>query len=240
MGQRSIIRSKHLVSHLFLPMILTDGPPRAQMSRMPNFIFTTLESFVLRSLNWKMHMTSVQWKDMLVMLQSPEYSRLDLSSFTRALSPQRMIVVRILDDLILLAGGTGMHAGNIGHDYEVSLCPPAGSPPRPLQIYAPQPIRPITQLFAPLEWCPEADPIVNRRPRIVGIAPGADRDASMPKSAMTAADLLESILRSPQPRTFMPFPQSAGTSFCGPFGAIGHRLTHSGSAWPTSWFSSQG
>lgn len=216
----------------------------AQMGRMPNVTFTALEAFVLNNLNWKLHMTSQQWKYILVTLRSSEHSRLDFSPFTPTPSPRRVTVVRVLDKLILLADASGVYAGSVGHDYEISLRPTSGFLQRPLHIHAPQPIRPITaQFLAPLEWCPEADPIVNKRPRIVGIAPGADRDVSIPKSVTTARDLLDLILRPPQRPVFMPLPRPAGTSFCGPFGAIGQRLAHTvglSPTWPTSsWFPSQ-
>lgn len=244
MDKRSTVRGKGLVSFLFFSVTLADGLYRAQMGRMPNVTFTALEAFVLNNLNWKLHMTSQQWNYILVMLRSSEHSRLDFSPFTPTPSPRRVTVVRVLDKLILLADASGVYAGSVGHDYEISLRPTSGFLQRPLHIHAPQPIRPITaQLLAPLEWCPEADPIVNKRPRIVGIAPGADRDVSIPKSATTARDLLDLILRPPQRPVFMPLPRPAGTSFCGPFGAIGQRLAHTvglSPAWPTSsWFPSQ-
>lgn len=234
-----------LVVH-FSPVTLANGLYRARIGRMPDVTFTVLEAFVLNNLNWKLHMTSQQWKDMLVMLRSSEHSWLDFSPFTPTPSPRRVTVVRVLDKLILLADASGVYAGSVGHDYEISLCPTPGFLQRSLHIYAPQPIRPITaQLLVPLEWCPEADPIVNKRPRIVGIAPGADRDVSIPKPAMmTARDLLDLILRPPRHPVFMPLLRPAGTSFCGPFGAIGQRLVHTvglSPAWPTSsWFPSQG
>ncbi|KAL4081938.1 hypothetical protein V8B97DRAFT_2002028 [Scleroderma yunnanense] len=214
----------------------------AQISRVPAVIFASLEVFVLHNLNWKVHMTPQQWKDMLVMLRTSEHSRLDFSPFSTTPTLRRTTVTRVLDRLIILADVIGASSGNVVHDHEVSYHTP-GSLQHTIHIHAPQPIRPITQLFAPLEWCPEADPIVNKRPRIVGTAPGADRYVSTHKPTTTARDLLDMILRPAQPPVSMPLPWPAGTSFCGPFGAIGHRLAHTvglGRAWPnSSWFPAQ-
>ena len=115
-----------------------------------------------------------------------------------------------------------------------------------VEILAPQPIRHFTHwgVFDTAEWCPKDDPVINQKPRTIGIAPGADQNSSTLRIGTTAKDLLDSILRSSNVPNIAYLALPAGTSFCGPFGAIGARLAHTvkitSACQSTSWFPSHG
>lgn len=113
-----------------------------------------------------------------------------------------------------------------------------------VEIVAPQPTRHFArwEVFSVTEWCPKDDPVINRKPRTIGIAPGINHRLSTPKIGATAKDLLDSILGSSNVPDLSHLPQPAGTSFCGSFGTIGARLSHTvkvpGACQTTSWFPS--
>ncbi|KAG6331679.1 hypothetical protein ID866_7410 [Astraeus odoratus] len=167
----------------------------ARIGRMQDADLASTETFVLRALDWKVHMTAQQWKDMLSMLRSSELSSIDFSPFTAVPSPRRVRIVRTLDTLISLADSMGAHTHQAIYDEDIPAhTVPSWTSQGTPRIYAPQPIRPITQLFEPLEWCPEADPIVNKKPRVIGIAPGAVHHENIQKPVKTAVDLLDSVV----------------------------------------------
>ncbi|KAI6034063.1 hypothetical protein BKA83DRAFT_4184411 [Pisolithus microcarpus] len=126
------------------------------------------------------------------------------------------------------------------HDYDDSvgnMLSPAHQ--NPLPIHALQPIKPSAEFFMPLEWCPEADPIVNKKPRIIGIAPGTgDQYVLKP---LTAYGLLGPTLKPNHSTKSIYFPRPLATSLHGgSLGAIGNRLTHTmNHSWP-NWFPCQG
>ncbi|KAI6101576.1 hypothetical protein EDD16DRAFT_1649396 [Pisolithus croceorrhizus] len=193
----------------------------ARAAQLPVAILVAMESFVLQGLRWNVHMTPTQWKDMLTMLRSSEPSYVELDPFSVVPTPRSIIIVRILDKLTHLADAMETCVDQCVYDHDDSvgnmLSP---SHQNPLHIHALQPIRPSTKSFVPLEWCPEADPIVNKKPRIIGIAPGTE-DHHSTKSV------------------FFPRPLAASLH-SGPFGTIGNRLTHTlNHSWPT-WFPAQG
>lgn len=197
------------------------------MTRIPGAVLNAMEAFTLKGLDWKITMTEIQWREMLITLRASIKMSSESDPFAYdAASPRRMIA-RMLDEWI-------------------DLCETAHAPVEvvqpPMEIYAPQPIRPIPQLFKSEEWCPEADPIVNKAPRMVGIAPGADRQNRTVKAGTTARDLLDSIMGSTTAADVAHLGRNAGTSFYGSFGIIGARLAHSvGLACQNSpWFPAQG
>lgn len=209
-------------------------------SQLPAAILAAMEVFVLQGLRWKVHMSPTQWKDMLTMLRSSEPSYVELNPFTTAPTPRSTIIVRILDKLIHLADTMETCIDQSVHDYDDSvgnMLSPAHQ--NPLPIHALQPIKPSAEFFMPLEWCPEADPIVNKKPRIIGIAPGTgDQYVLKP---LTAYGLLGPTLKPNHSTKSIYFPRPLATSLHGgSLGAIGNRLTHTmNHSWP-NWFPCQG
>ncbi|KAF9247004.1 hypothetical protein BU15DRAFT_38875, partial [Melanogaster broomeanus] len=204
-----------------------------RLTRIPGSILNATETFALKGLRWDTMMTNAQWKDMIVYLRShiKMGSQFDPFAYDQMSTSGKM--ARLLDELISLSYADEDHAA-------VEVVPPV------MEILAPQPIRHFShwQVFEPTEWCPEDDPIINRKPRTVGIAPGADHNAGNLTSGTTAKDLLDSILGSSVVPNFTHLRQPAGTSFYGSFGAIGARLAHTvrlaGVCQNGSWFPARG
>jgi hypothetical protein len=73
----------------------------------------------------------------------------------------------------------------------------------------------------PNDWCPAADPIVNKNPRAMGIAPGSHNFAPDFRQGTTALDLLEMITQGKGPGM-----RSWGAAVGGPLSTIGARLAH--------------
>ncbi|KAI6164939.1 hypothetical protein EDD17DRAFT_320010 [Pisolithus thermaeus] len=213
---------------------------RARAAQLPVAILVAMESFVLQGLRWNVHMTPTQWKDMLTMLRSSEPSYVELDPFSVVPTPRSIIIVRILDKLTHLADAMETCVDQCVYDHDDSvgnmLSP---SHQNPLHIHALQPIRPSTKSFVPLEWCPEADPIVNKKPRIIGIAPGTEDQYVL--KPLTVCKLLDPTLKPSHSTKSVFFPRPLAASLhSGPFGTIGNRLTHTlNHSWPT-WFPAQG
>lgn len=206
-------------------------------AQLPAAILAAMEAVVLQGLRWNVHMTHTQWKDMLTMLRTFEPSYVELNPFTTTPTPRSTIIVRILDKLIHLADTIEACIDQSVHDYDDSvgnMLSPAHQ--NPLRIYALQPIEPMAEFFTPLEWCPEADPIVNKKPRIIGIAPGTGD-----QKPLTACRLLDPTLKPNHSTKSIYFPRPLSTSLHGgSLGAIGNRLTHTmNHPWP-NWFPCQG
>lgn len=142
------------------------------------------------------------------------------------------IMARYLDELISLSCADNTYTSQQG--------------PLTVEILAPQPIQYFTHwgVFDAAEWCPQDDPVVNRKLKTIGIAPGADQSSSTLKVGMTAKDLLESILGPTNVPDLAHLARPTGTSFCGSFGAIGTRLAHTikitSACQSASWFPSHG
>lgn len=56
------------------------------------------------------------------------------------------------------------------------------------EVPVPQRIQRSThwEVFDTVEWCPEDDPVINWRPRTIGIAPGADERTNAPEVRTSA------------------------------------------------------
>lgn len=207
----------------------------ARVIQLPTPVLAAMESLVLQGLDWKVHMTPTQWKDMLTTLRSSEPSYMEFNPSELAPIQRRTIVVRILDRLARLADA--MEACT---EYDNFMCCMLGPAHQSLlHVHALQPIKPSAEFFASLEWCPEADPIVNKKPRIIGIAPGSE-DQYVPKP-LTVSELVDSILKPNHPTKSIYFPRPVRTSLHGgPFGAIGQRLAHTVNHSWSNWFPAQG
>ncbi|KAF9221922.1 hypothetical protein BS17DRAFT_709859 [Gyrodon lividus] len=205
----------------------------SRLTHIPRAILNETETFALKGLGWNAMMTNTQWKEMIIYLRSYIKMGCQFDPFTYDEASTPGIMARLLDELVSLSYADEEYA-------------PAKVVQPPMEIVAPQPVRHFShwQLFDPAEWCPEGDPIVNRKPRTVGIAPGADHHTMNLKAGTTAKDLLDLILTSNIAPGLTRPQRPAGTSFYGPFGAIGARLAHTvrlaGACQNASWFPTQG
>ena len=148
-------------------------------------------------------MTQAQWQDTITYLRSCIKMGSVFDPFAYDEDSPSGIMARYLDEL-------------------VNLSYPEQAVPLVVEILAPQPIRHFThwEVFSTAEWCPEDDPIINQKPRTIGIAPGADQCFSTPRVGTTAKDLLDSILGSSNVPGLTHLTRSAGTLFCGSFGGF--------------------
>ncbi|KAF8845732.1 hypothetical protein BDN67DRAFT_892111 [Paxillus ammoniavirescens] len=185
------------------------------LARIPVVVLNATESFALKGIKWNAVMTNSQWKETIVWLRSHIKMGSAFDPFGYDETSTSGIMVHLLDELISLSYADEDHV-------TVEVVQP------PVEILAPQPVKHFShwQVFDPVDWCPEDDPIVNQKPRTVGTAPGADHLVNNRKSGTTAKDLLDSILASSSVADLTYLRRPLGTSFCGSFGAIGARLAH--------------
>lgn len=131
----------------------------------------------------------------------------------------RLIVHRVLDDLLAVNKTADINTTFVRYQgRKKSAAAPREEPP---VIHAPIPVKPLTCLSDLNDWCPAADPIVNKNPRAMGIAPGSQPFAPDFRQATTALDLLEMITQGKA--TGM---RSWGAAVGGPLSTIGARLAH--------------
>lgn len=202
------------------------------MTRIPQVILNATEKYALRCLKWNVVMTQTQWQDTIIYLRSCIKMGSVFDPFAYDEASPSGIMARYLDKLI-----------NLSYANEPTLQQGA---PLMVEILAPQPIRHFTHwvIFNTAEWCPEDDPIINQKPRTIGVAPGTNHGLSTLKIGTTAKDLLDSILGSSDVPDLAHLAQPAGTSFCGSFGAIGARFAHTvkidSTCQSVPWFPSHG
>jgi hypothetical protein len=130
-------------------------------------------------------------------------------------SDKSAVIFRVLDDVLAVNEATDINTTFIryrGQKKKIAAVPRQD----PLIIHAPTPVKPLTCLPDPSCWCPEADPIVNKNPRTMGIAPGSHIFAPESKQPTTALDLLEFITQG-----------TWGAAVGGPLSTIGAHLAHS-------------
>ena len=129
-------------------------------------------------------MTQTEWQDTIIYLRSCIKMSSVFDPFAYDEASPSGVMARCLDKLI-----------NFSYKNETT---PQQAAPVAMQIVAPQPVRHFThwEIFDTAEWCPEDDPVINQKPRTIGIAPGADQNLSTLKVGTTAKDLLDSILGS--------------------------------------------
>ncbi|KIJ70338.1 hypothetical protein HYDPIDRAFT_78670 [Hydnomerulius pinastri MD-312] len=199
------------------------------LTRLPVAILNATEMFILKTLRWNATMSDIQWDEMLAYLRAHIKTGGDFDPFGYDEDSPSGMMARMLDAWISMS----QPAAPVTVDAIQS----------PMEIHAPQPIRPIPQfrLVDADEWCPEDDPIVSLKPRTVGVAPGADRRENELKAGTTAKDLLDSILGSTASADLAYMRRTTGTSFYGSFGAFGLRLANlAGTLQNPSWFPAQG
>jgi hypothetical protein len=184
------------------------------LTRIPQVILNATEKCALSCLKWNTIMTRTQWQDTTVYFRSCIKMGSAFDPFAHDEASPSGIMARYLDELIALT-----------HTDEPRTC--KQSKPA-IEIVAPQPVRHSTcwGVFDAMEWRPQDDPVVNQKPRTIGIAPGADRSLGPFNVGTTAKDLLDSILGSSNAPDLKHLGRPAGTSFCGSFGAIGARLAY--------------
>lgn len=187
---------------------------RNRLTRIPQVILNATEKCALSCLKWNTIMTRTQWQDTTVYFRSCIKMGSAFDPFAHDEASPSGIMARYLDELIALT--------HTDEPRESQQGKPA------IEIVAPQPVRHSTcwGVFDAMEWRPQDDPVVNQKPRTIGIAPGADRSLGPFNVGTTAKDLLDSILGSSNAPDYKHLGRPAGTSFCGSFGAIGARLAY--------------
>lgn len=141
---------------------------------------------------------------------------LGLRVSSRQLSSDNSVVIyRVLDDVLAVNDNTNINTTFVRYrsrKKKIAVAPRQD----PLVIHAPTPVQLLTRLPDPSDWCPEADPIVNRNPRTMGIAPGSHNFLPELRQPTTALDLLEFITQG-----------TWGAAVGGPLSTIGAHLAHS-------------
>lgn len=130
-------------------------------------------------------------------------------------SDNSVIIYRVLDDVLAVHDDTNINTTFVRYrsrKKKIAVAPRQD----PLVIDAPTPVKPLTCLPDPSDWCPEADPIVNKNPRTMGIAPGSHNFFPELRQPTTAMDLLEFITQG-----------TWGTAVGGPLSTFGAHLAHS-------------
>lgn len=137
------------------------------------------------------------------------------ASSSQLSSDNSVIISRVLDDVLAVNEDAGINTTFIRYRSRKKNI--AAAPRQdPLVIHVPTPVKPLTCLPDPSDWCPEADPIVNKNPRTMGIAPGSHNFLPELRQPTTALDLLEFITQG-----------TWGAAVGGPLSTIGTHLAHS-------------
>ena len=205
------------------------------MTRIPQVILNATEKHALNCLEWNTVMTRIQWQDTVIYLRSCIKMGSAFDPFAYDGTSPSAIMAGYLDQLL-----------NLSYEDESDETYAHRQGASAVEIHSPQPIQHFTrwEVFDTAEWCPKDDPVINQKPRTIGIAPGADHNSSTLKVGQTAKDLLDSILGSSNVHDLAYLAQPAGTSFCGSFGIIGARLAYtirmSSACQGASWVPSHG
>ncbi|KAH7930025.1 hypothetical protein BV22DRAFT_1001461 [Leucogyrophana mollusca] len=189
-----------------------------KFSGIPVATLNTTEIFMLKRLAWKTEIPTDQWRLWLEQLQNWGGSTARNGSLPQGSTSPRAIVDTVLDHM-LLQDVARSHAPQPHHSVPHTS---GGAPDAPMHAYKPDFISAVPSLPGPADWCPEADPVVeptsHRQP--VLFAPGAHR--------ISVGQLSHDIASFPHTPPAFQYGRSMplGTSFAGPFGAIGTRLAN--------------
>lgn len=173
---------------------------------IPSSTLTNVEKTALASLGYLGYIPSSSWHSWVLGLRV---------SSSQLSSDKSIVIVRVLDDVLAVNKATNVNTTFIryrGRKKKIAAAPRQDL----LMIHAPTPVKPLACLPDPSDWCPEADPIVNKNPRTMGIAPGSHNFAPESRQPTTALDLLEFITQG-----------TWGAAVGGPLSAIGAHLVHS-------------
>ncbi|KAG0705419.1 hypothetical protein DFH29DRAFT_996746 [Suillus ampliporus] len=180
---------------------------------IPSSTLTTVERTALMSLGYLVNIPRSALHSWILGLRTPS-SRLSHENST--------IIHRVLDDVLAINEATEVNTTFVRYRgrKKTTAAAPHQDPP---VIHAPTPVKPLTCLPDPGDWCPqadpiwcpEADPIVNRNPRTMGIAPGSHNFAHELRQPTTALDLLELITQG-----------TWSVTVGGPLSTIGVHLAH--------------
>lgn len=182
------------------------GKAWVKTTAIPSSTLTNVEKTTLSSLGYLGYIPSSSLHSWVLGLRV---------SSSQLSSDKRVVVFRVLDDVLAINEVTDVNTTFIryrGRKKKMAAAPRQD----PLMIHAPTPAKPLTCLPDPSDWCPEADPIVNKNPRTMGIAPGSHNFVPELRQPTTALDLLEFITQG-----------TWGAAVGGPLSTIGARLAHS-------------
>ncbi|OAX39754.1 hypothetical protein K503DRAFT_688980 [Rhizopogon vinicolor AM-OR11-026] len=178
---------------------------------IPSTILNNVERTALSSLGYLGNIPSYALHSFILSLRACSTHLSDSNSH---------ILHRVLDDVLAVNKTTEINT--IFVRYPGRKKKSAAAPrPEPPVIHAPIAVKPLTCLPDPNDWCPAADPIVNKNPRAMGIAPGSHNFAPDFRQGTTALDLLEMITQGKGPGM-----RSWGAAVGGPLSTIGARLAH--------------
>ncbi|KAG2158910.1 uncharacterized protein EDB93DRAFT_1075524 [Suillus bovinus] len=172
---------------------------------IPSSTLTKVEMTALASLGYLGYIPSSSWHSWVLGLRV---------SSSQLPSNKSVVIFRVLDDVLAVNKAVDVNTTFIryrGRKKQIAA-------PRqdPLMIHVPTPVKPQNRLPDPSDWCPEADPVVNKNPRTMGIAPGSHNFAPESRQPTTALDLLEFITQG-----------TWGAAVGGPLSTIGAHLVHS-------------
>jgi len=181
------------------------------MTAIPSTILNNVERTALMSLGYLGNIPKDSLHDFIFHLRACSVHLCDSNS---------NMAHRVLDDVLAVNKGKDINTTFVR--YQRRKRKPAVVPlQEPPVMHAPVPVKPLICLPDPNNWCPAADPIINKNPRAMGIAPGSQHIAPDFRQATTALDLLELITQGKG--TGM---RSWGTTVGGPLSAFGARLAY--------------
>jgi hypothetical protein len=184
----------------------TEPLSREKITAIPCSTLTNVEKTALTSLGYLGYIPSSSLHSWVLGLRV---------SSSQLSSDNSVIIYRVLDDVLAVHDDTNINATFVRYrsrKKKIAVAPRQD----PLVIDAPTPVKPLTCLPDPSDWCPEADPIVNKNPRTMGIAPGSHNFFPELRQPTTAMDLLEFITQG-----------TWGTAVGGPLSTFGAHLAHS-------------
>jgi hypothetical protein len=185
---------------------ITEPLSREKITAIPCSTLTNIEKTALTPLGYLGYIPSSSLHSWVLGL------RVSSSQLSRDNS---VVIYRVLDDMLAVNDDTSINTTFIRYrsrKKKIAVAPRQD----PLVIDAATPVKPLTCLPDPSDWCPEADPIVNKNPRTMGIAPGSHNFLSELRQPTTAMDLLEFITQG-----------TWGTAVGGPLSTFGAHLAHS-------------
>ncbi|KAG2152909.1 hypothetical protein DEU56DRAFT_727323 [Suillus clintonianus] len=177
----------------------------AKTTAIPSSTLVNVETTALTSLGYIMYIPRSSLHSWVLELRT---------SSSRLSGDNSAIISRVLDDVLAIEA-TGFNVAFIRYRGRKKKTAAALRQDPPV-IHAPTPVKPLTCLPDPSDWCPEADPIVNKNLRTMGIAPGSHNVVPELRQPTTALDLLEFITQG-----------TWGAAVGGPLSTIGARLAHS-------------
>ncbi|KAG1753793.1 uncharacterized protein EDB91DRAFT_417587 [Suillus paluster] len=189
---------------------------------IPSSTLTNVEKTALMSLDYVVNIPRSALHGWILGLRAPSSGLAGDNS---------AIILRILDDVLAINEATEVNTTFMR--YRGRKKKTAATPHQELPvIHVPTPVKPLTCLPDPSDWCPQADPVVNknsrmsdwcpeadpivkRNPRTMGIAPGSHNFVHELRQPTTALDLLELITQG-----------TWGAAVGGPLSTIGAHFAH--------------